>query len=360
MMHLFRRMSLVAGVVFVWGIGLGAQTQPIMPSLPTGEGEMTEGLDEVISNGLATLAGMQNDDGSFGGGQYGRNVAITALACLAFMSDGNLPGRGPYGPIVERGLRWMLEQQTETGLYAAQSSHGPMYGHGFATLFVGEVYGMSGTLDEELSSRVHDSLIRANRLIVRSQNDQGGWRYQPLPEDADVSVTICQVMALRSIRNAGIEVPKETIDKAVEYVRACQNADGGFSYQLPRNAAYQRGSSSWPRSAAGVAALLYAGIYEDEAIDEGIKYLQATALPGSGVTAHQHYYFYGHYYAAQAHFHAGQEAWDIWWPAIRNELIDRQQPDGSWNSSSVGQAYGTAMALIILQMPKRYLPIFQQ
>ena len=35
-------------------------------------------------------------------------------------------------------------------------------------------------------------------LIVRTQNDQGGWRYQPVKYDADLSVTICQIMALRA------------------------------------------------------------------------------------------------------------------------------------------------------------------
>ena len=50
------------------------------------------------------------------------------------------------------------------------------------------------------------AIVRACRLIVNTQNDEGGWRYNPVPYDADVSVTICQVMALRSARNAGIEV----------------------------------------------------------------------------------------------------------------------------------------------------------
>jgi len=318
------------------------------------EGEIIPQLNDSILRGLDWLATQQNDEGSFGGGRYGRNVAITALACLAFMGDGSLPGRGPYGHIVHRGLEHVLESSTESGLIASPGTSGPMYGHGFATLFLGEVYGMTaGGGDTVLSQRVHEALVKAVRLIERSQNADGGWRYNPVPFDADISVTICQVMALRSARNAGIEVSKETIDRAVEYVRLCQMPDGGFRYQL------DAGTSAWPRSAAGVASLYYAGIYEDQAIERGLRYLFESAFPGLTPPARAHYY-YGHYYASQAMYLAGGRWWKQWWPAIRDELIGTQQNDGSWEDRAFGSPYATAMSLIILQMPKRYLPIFQK
>ena len=315
--------------------------------------EITPELDAAVKRALAYLASEQNEDGSFGEGRYSRNVAITALAGLAFMADGNVPGRGDYASNVELALDYILANSAENGLIAADATNGPMYGHGFATVFLGEVYGMTpGGGDTDQADRVYEALSRACRLIERTQNDQGGWRYNPVPYDADVSVTICQIMGLRAARNAGLEVDKAVIDRAVEYVRQCQNPDGGFKYQL------ESGTSAWPRSAAGVASLYYAGIYEDNAIDEGLGYLLTTAKPGEEVNAA--HYFYGHYYAVQTMYLAGGEYWAEWWPAIRQQLLDAQQPNGSWTDSSVGDAYGTAMALIILQMPKRYLPIFQK
>lgn len=316
--------------------------------------EFTPELFEAVNKGMAFLATQQNEDGSFGGGRYGRNVAITALACLSFMADGNLPGRGEYAEVVSRGLEYVLANSTESGLIAAEATNGPMYGHGFAALFLGEVYGMTaGGGDTVQTARVHEALVKAVRLIEQTQNDEGGWRYNPVPYDADVSVTICQVMALRSARNAGIEVSKETIDRAVVYVRRCQLPDGGFRYQL------DQGSSAWPRSAAGVASLYYAGIYEDDAIDRGLEYLDRSAMPGRPARSRAHYY-YGHYYAVQAMYLAGGEWWGTWWPAIREELLAAQGGNGAWEDRGVGDAYATAMALIILQMPKRYLPIFQK
>jgi len=316
--------------------------------------EITPELNAAISKGLESLAGEQNEDGSFGGGRYAKNVAVTALSCIALMADGNVPSRGKYKRNVQKGLEFILASSTETGLLAADTTNGPMYGHGFATLFLGEVYGMTaGGGETDLSKRVHETLVKAINLIVQTQNEEGGWRYNPVPYDADISVTISQIMALRSARNAGIEVPKETIDRAVEYVRKCQNPDGGFKYQL------QTGMSLWPRSAAGVASLFYAGIYKDDQIDKGLGYLLDNAMPGEVNRSNTHY-FYGHYYAVQAMYLAGGDYWARWWPAVREELLGKQQPDGSWPDPSVGPSYGTAMSLIVLQMPKRFLPIFQK
>jgi squalene cyclase len=306
--------------------------------------ELTPELAAAVTRGLRYLASEQHADGGWGGGRYDRHVGITALACIAFMADGHLPGRGKYGRHVERGLDFVLDNAQESGLIVADASHGPMYGHGFATLFLAEVYGQ--TQDR----RCREALVKAIRLIVQSQNPEGGWRYHPVPYDADVSVTICQVMALRAARNAGISVPKATIDRAIEYVKKCQNSDGGFRYML------QGGGSAFPRSAAGLASLFYAGVYEGENVEKALAYIGKHA---ETTYARNHHYYYGHYYAAQAMFLAGGEHWQKWFPAIREEMIQSQQDDGRWTSPH-SDAYGTAMALIILQVPNRLLPIFQR
>ena len=110
------------------------------------------------------------------------------------MANGNLPGRGKYADNVKKALDYIISKQQESGLFTTAENQAEMYSHGFATLFVGEVYGMTG--DDE----VKEHLQKAVRLIERAQNSEGGWRYQPIPFDADISVTICQVMALRAAR----------------------------------------------------------------------------------------------------------------------------------------------------------------
>jgi prenyltransferase beta subunit len=224
-----------------------------------------------------------------------------------------------------------------------------MYGHGFATLFLGEVYGM--TQDED----VKEKLQKAVRLIERCQNDEGGWRYQPVKADADISVTICQVMGLRAARDAGIKVDKSVIDKAIKYVKSCQNPDGGFSY-----IAGQGSGSGFARTGAGVASLYYAGVFEGGEVKRGLEYLKSAAQ--GGVEGHdggmENMFFYGNYYSSQAMFLAGGEYWSSYYPKISKTLISRQDNmRGGWNGEA-GDDYATAMALIILQMPNRYLPVF--
>lgn len=309
---------------------------------------VTPETDRAIERGLSYLIRQQHTNGSFGSNQYTDNIAITSLAGLAMLSSGSTPGVGPYGESLDRTLKFVLDNTSPSGFVVVRhgTSHGPMYCHGFGTLFLAEAYGMTRR------SEIREKLKKAVQLIVYTQNDEGGWRYQPTRnQQADLSVTICQIMALRAARNAGIYVPRNTVDKCTDYVRRSQNHDGGFRYMLTP------GPSDFPRSAAGVVALYSAGVYEGKELERGLEYLMA-AMPGRRYR-HQSHYFYGHYYAVQAMYQAGGDFWSKWYPAIRDELLQRTRPDGSWPDSH-GSEYGTAMACIILQTPNSYLPIFQR
>ncbi len=303
---------------------------------------------QAIREGLEYLAAHQNPDGSMGADGYRRDAAIVGLVGLAFLASGSAPGRGPYGRQINRCIEYLLAHVDDSGLInvAGSGSRGPMYGHGFATLFLAEVYGAYP--DPELRKK----LVKAVKLIINTQNDEGGWRYQPERRDADISVTICEVMALRAARNAGIYVGNDTINRCTDYVRRCQNPDGGFAYMLPG------GVSEFPRSAAGVVALYSAGIYEGDEIRRGLEYLQQHSIQPAAAGMENHF-FYGHYYAAQAMWHAGGEYWARYYPAVRDTLLERRKKDGSW-FDQVCPEYGTAMACLILMMPDNYLPIFQR
>jgi hypothetical protein len=313
-------------------------------------GLVTPEANVAIERGLTYLAEQQLDDGSFATTGNGRNVAVVGLAGMAFLAAGSTPGRGEYGENIDRCIDFLLENTADSGLIAAPegAARGPMYGHGFALLFLCEVHGMADR------PALRDSIAEAVDLIVAAQNREGGWRYTPEPRDADVSVTVCQVMALRAARNAGIAVPGETVDRSIAYVKQCQNADGGFRYMRSDGPP----DSGFARTAAGVVALYNAGLYEGPEIAAGLEYL-SRHLPTKDAGRDEPYYFYGHYYAVQAMWHAGGERWTRWYPAIRDELLARQREDGSW-MDPVCPEYGTAMACIVLQTPNNYLPILQR
>lgn len=303
--------------------------------------------ERATNEALQWLADQQNENGSFGSAkEYAQNVGVTSLCGLAFLCSGSVPEAGPYSDQVVSCVDFVLSCSNPNGyLFDSKvKTHGPMYGHGFGTMFLAEIYGMTNRMD------VRDTLKRAVELIIATQNPQGGWRYNPVPDEADISVTVCQVMALRAARNAGIAVPKEVIDRAVEYIKKCQNPDGGFRYRL-----FDPAESKVPRSAAALVALYTAGVADEPVIKRGFEYLDAKRTAKNKGD----YFFYAQYYGVQAYWHRGGEKWSEVFPDFRGTLLDAIQ-ENHWKDSVVGDEYATAMALIVLQLPKDLVPIFER
>ncbi len=338
---------------------------------------VTPAQEAAVDKGLAWLARTQSPDGSWvakigyklnNGYNYTADdkghLGVTALSGMAFLAGGHLPGRGKYGPNVERALDFVLANVQEDGYVTYGGSR--MYDHAFATLFLAEICGM--THREEVRKR----LQKAVDFIVRSQNEQGGWRYEPYATESDMSIVVCQVIALRAARNIGIRVPKATVDRAARYVvDSAVTRDSGF--EMPGMTEigtfhYQRqvhSRSSFPLTAAGVTALHGLGIYSDDLIKKGLDYLASNLTSFNAQYGHRergHYYFwYGHYYGVQAMYTAGSPYWEPYFEELRRDLIHLQTEDGSWpNQTGPGTTFGTAVAVLILEIPYRFLPIFQR
>ena len=382
------------------GLGILAAT-PLWASSPRplvhGPGTGEDGVDvtvtpshaKAVTRGLAWLAAHQNEDGSWPGRiGYKLNydydydadawdsgvghVGVTALACIAYLAGGHLPGRGKYGDVVERGLGFVLSCSQGDGYITHGGTR--MYSHAFATLFLAEIYGMTHRGD------VRAKLQKAVDLIVDCQNEEGGWRYEPFTAQSDMSIVVCQVLALRAARNIGIKVPRSTVDDAIRYVvdSAITEDSRGFSRgrygMVSRRGSfnYQKGipsRSSFALTAAGVTALQGLGVYRDEAIEDGLRFLEQNLLEFNrdfGGKRKGHYFFwYGHYYGVQAMYQTtstlGTSHWEGYFTRIREEILDLQLADGSFpNQTGPGPAFGTAMAVLILEIPYRFLPIFQR
>ncbi len=305
--------------------------------------ELTPKAEAAIERGLRYLAGHQNPDGSWGN-RY--PAAITALSLMAFMVKGHFPHKGPYGRHLDRGLAWLVRRGKEGGGYFGGTRQG-MYEHGLATLALSEVWGMTNR------EEVRDVLKRAVAIILRSQNPAGGWRYQPQPIDDDISVTVMEVVALASAAEAGIFVPAQTIRKAIAYVKRCQHPfEGGFGYK-PGN------PPKLSSTAAGVLSLMMCGERKSKEVKKGLEYMRRR--PDSEFSSTQ-FYSYAHYYAVQAMYQAGEAYYQEWYPKIHDALLAKQREDGSWagEGGESDPCYGTAMAILTLGVPYRFLPIYQR
>jgi len=325
------------------------------PALPE---RLPEGIDArtvaAIDRGLAYLARTQDRQGAWAnqGGYGDYPVAMTALAGLALLMDGNTTTQGRYAVQVDRAARYLMRSSTPNGLIArTEHEPRPMYGHGFSMLFLGQLYGM--TEDVERAQELRDILQRAVQLTGRAQSPHGGWIYTPDSGGDEGSVTITQVQALRSCRNAGIAVPKNVIDLAMEYLVKSQNTDGGIRYSLN-----QRGGSSRPPiTAAAVCCWFNAGEYDNPLAKRALAYSKENITPDGVQRGHD---YYAHLYLAQALYVSSDPTWPTYFAKRKQYLLRLQRPDGSWLGDGVGDIYGTALSLIILQLPFNQLPIMQR
>ncbi len=326
--------------------------------------EITPEIQRVIEDGLRWLANHQSHSGSFGNGSA--PVATTSLAGLAFLAGGHLPGRSRYGENVKRAAQFILRSASPSGYLneggAPRGAGGSgMHGHGYATVFLAELYGMTGHRADIETQTLKEVLTSAVRVIEGSQARNGGWNYDPTPRYDEGSVTVTQVEALRAARNAGIKVNPKTIRNAVQYINKSTNKAGLTQYSLTSG-----GRTSFALTAAGMSVLNYLGKYENPKVKAGCRYLLKN-LPGKAgnnprMGAWGGWYFYGNYYATIALYQMGNTYWQKWFPAIRESLRKTQDSNGSWKnaeSASYGPAFGTSIALLILQVPYRYLPIHQ-
>ncbi|MBI1851156.1 MAG: terpene cyclase/mutase family protein [Planctomycetes bacterium] len=308
---------------------------------------LTPELRTGVDRGLGFLVEKQNRDGSFGIDSRDRDthIGVTALAGIALLAGGYVPGSGPFGVESRRTIQSVVGAlDAKTGLIATERTLSqPMYSHAFATLYLAEAYGMTG--EEDLGP----PLRRAVDLIVSSQNAEGGWRYYPGSRDADLSVTACQIAALRAARNAGVAVPIDVIERAASYVIRCRNDDGSFRYQV------DRGHSSFHLTVAALTALYGLGLGERPEVEAAFGFL-APYFPAGQKRLSGHF-LYGQYYAMQAAYLHGGDTFPIWYVRVRDRLLGLQRKDGAFDEPAVGDLYGTAMALIILQIPDHFLPI---
>jgi hypothetical protein len=314
-----------------------------------GAPELTDKASEAIDKGLKHLLKKQRKDGSWG------SVAVTSLSLMAFMARAEFPGYGPNGVALNRAKDWMLKKAKEspTGYLG-----GSMYEHGLATLALTELWGMTGDRAKD-DAVIQKAIEAAVDVILRSQNAGGGWRYQPTPDcGQDTSVTVMVFIGLASARQAGFEVPNETITKVLAYLHsAVSKNNGGFNY-IPTGRGGSKDNESIACTGGGAYAAQLAGDRGSEAVMGALRFLKERS-PAIIDNNFGHYY-YGHYYAIQAMVQAGDDHYAEWYPLIRDALVRRQSDDGGWGNAGTDAKYTTPMAIIILATPYRCIPIYQR
>jgi hypothetical protein len=347
-----RIVVVLLAILLLVGGNVAASAQDILPK------HVTPQAQAAIKKGLDYLAKAHSQDGSFSGGNDGQAypVAMTALAGMAFLVNGNTPSRGPYADHVGKIVEYLTSNVQPSGLITGptQEQGFSMYGHGFSLMFLSSCYGME--TNDRMRERMK-KIINNGIKLTAGASSNGGWCYTPGSGD-EGSVTVTQIQGLRAASNAGFTVPKGAIEGGVHYLEKCKAPEGGICYSL--------GSVSFdgahlPISAAAIATLYNAGEYDSKLADSCLAYVskQFEINKDSFERGTGHAY-YTNLYAAQAFYQAGDKYWDSYFPRARDQLIRLQSADGSWPGDGIGTIYGTSIALVILQLPYKYLPIYQR
>lgn len=344
--------------------------------------------DAAAARALQWLAAVQQPDGSFPSIDMGQ-PGVTSLCVLAFMAHGELPGRGRYGQHLERAADYVLSTQKENGLLTVIGPEGPdisravaheigetaSYNHAISALAMSELYGsLEGNRAEQMRSVVAKALTASldmQRWPKDQAKDRGGWRYlnDVSGMDSDLSITGWELKFLRSARNAGFDVPKQSIDDAVAYIqRTYSKRYGTFLYAADSNSDLR----SRGMAGAGILALAHAGLHNAaEAKQSGEWILRNDFASYNEIqpftrTFSIDRYHYSLFMCCQGMYQLGGSYWERFFPQVVATLLANQEADGSWpaeshfNDAQFGSAYTTALVLLTLGAPNDLLPIYQR
>lgn len=358
------------------GGGMDARLDPATRAKMLAESGGNAQSETAVERGLAWIARHQQFDTnrkyfgswSFDLSRYGvsnsgeatSRTAATALALLALMGHGNTREQGEYQKAVQDGVYFLSTQakarRTQPGYDFRDSpdSRG-MYGHILATLALCEAYSLEVRKDPTLQQLALGGL---QWILYAQDPNGGGWRYQP-KEAGDVSVTTWVVMLLKSAQMAGFEIPSTAI------VRMDQFLDSIASDKKSKYS-YQPGNPPIPSTTAmGLAARVFSGTPRNaDFLENGTRHIADWGCHESDL--------YYDYYATLLLRHYGGPRWNDWNEEMRDYLILTQETGGreagSWffneqeknNNQIGGRLYTTSLAVMILEVYYRYLPIYQE
>ena len=351
-----RRLAIVAlGVV---GCVLPASARGQGATLRSGD-PVPRDVREIYDAGCRYLAREQDPSGSWKDSMEG--AGVTGMAMMVLLASGEDPNHGAYALNVRRALRSIIRgQDRDTGFYGGQG-HSSMYQHGFAMLAMAEAYGAvddrslwteEGGDGKGLSTG--QSLELAVKLAVTSarKNPLGAWRYSPDATDHDTSVSGAILMGLLGARNAGIEVPDETIDKAIKYFASMTSPEGSVGYASP-------GGGSDATTSIGCLVMAIARRKDLPEFRRAADALQKRSLgPSQGG-----YPNYTRYYRSQALFQADVDTWREWNNQLVRELKAQRTSAGllaTGGGGDGGQIAGTSLSLLALAVNFRFLPIYER
>ena len=207
-------------------------------------------------------------------------------------------------------------------------------------------------------------LAQAVGYILKGQLANGGWIYHydttgKSPADLDTSVTGWQVQALKAAHLTGLpgmDAIHDALDNAIKAL------DTLFSYKDGSYGYHKIGDKPYTLTGVGALCKLFWQGKADRMVTEALKNIKSKDLNYAGSDAS----LYAWYYDTQACFQAQGSAWEWWNKRFQDQLLNKQNPDGSWpitggkepgvKNEAEAAVYRTTLCTLMLEVYYRYLP----
>ncbi|MFC1479416.1 prenyltransferase/squalene oxidase repeat-containing protein, partial [Planctomycetota bacterium] len=290
--------------------------------------------------------------------------SVTGLALLAFLGAGHTSKAGRFRNNVKRAVDWVISKQRPDGSYSTgKAQEYNEYDAAICTLALVEEYGMTR------NPRIKEAAQKGVYYIIQQQKTSGGWAHSPWDS---TSVLGWMVMALKSAKMAGINVPPDTFINAIKRLDSISDMDengypGLVGYAKKCQIIANKGLTM---TAVGMLAYQFLGEggRTERQAEMIIKHPPVWDPTTSAGSIPQNFYHW--YYATLSMFQNGGGHWKTWNKGLQDTLLPNQRKggpmdgsvndvDGSWDpvtryDNVGGRAYSTAMGALCLEVFYRY------
>jgi hypothetical protein len=309
--------------------------------------------------GLQWLAKAQEADGHWDSAKHGAkapdDIAVTAVALLAFLDPGHSAKDGKYADTVRRAGEWLVAQQKPDGGIRKDAAGKTGPAHALAGQALAELYGT--TRNQATGAAAQKA---ADYSVKTYQVPYSGWGNEP-GKDANLAATLWFVMQLKSAKIAGNKVDGAGFQGAMVLLDKVSDRQGrcgpepGMANTPTMTAAGMicrqfMGTPSRDPAVRGAADYLLVSLPAWEPPKEEAKGGNAWASDGMSVT----YFWYG----SLAMFCVGDKHWREWSAKLLPLMLEKQTQEGeakgSWEPLGppdrlCGRVWATAMGTQVLE-----------
>ncbi len=318
-------------------------------------GKWAEASERAVIKALEWLKRNQKPDGRW----EKEDISMTGLAVLTFLAHGETPGSEKYGETVEKGIRYLVDNQKPGGQFGDPSKRIFPYYHAIATYAIAEAYGLTRI------PKLRESMEKGIDVIIQGQQPGGGFNYHYDNKDRrDTSVAGWQVQAMKAAYLAGAENDglKDAMAKAIADMESAYYPKlGTFGYTDPRG-------KDMAMTGVATLSLQFLGRGRSQEVDSAIQALDEVECKWDDATKGG---LYAWYYITQAKFHRGGGTWRSWNNEFARTITTEQEEDGHWkfptesdgdteHGAHYGPVYSTTLAALMLQVYYRHLPTFKE